>query len=61
MNVKGHTFGAWTTPIVVLQHGSLESAAAVLNSGKRTAILVGDEIEPSADIPAAPFIQGSAG
>src|SRR4051794_14711514 len=57
MNVKGHTSKAWTPPIVVPQHASLESAAALLNAGKKTVIMVGqgalgagDELEQVADV-----------
>ena len=60
--VKGHTSSAWRPPIVVPQLESLKSAAALLNSGKKTVILAGagalgatDELERLAEILAAPI------
>ncbi len=40
MAVKGHTSVAWTPPIVVPQAESLARAADLLNSGKKTVIMV---------------------
>lgn len=68
MDVKGHTSRAWTPPIVVPQQDSLESAAALLNGGKRTVILTGqgalgagDELEKVADALAAPIVKALLG
>jgi pyruvate dehydrogenase (quinone) len=68
MNVKGHTSNAWTPPIVVPQRESLESAAALLNGGKKTVILAGqgalgagDELETIADTLAAPIVKALLG
>ena len=68
MNVEGHTSAAWTPPIVVPQQASLEAAAAVLNAGKRTVLLVGqgalgagDEVEQIADILGAPVVKALLG
>ena len=68
MNVKGHTSSAWRPPIVVPQHESLESAAALLNAGKKTVIMVGqgalgagDELEQVADILGAPIVKALLG
>ncbi|HMB07701.1 MAG TPA: thiamine pyrophosphate-dependent enzyme [Isosphaeraceae bacterium] len=62
--VKGHTSTAWRPPIVVPQAETLKSAAALLNSGKKTVILAGagalaatDELERLADTLAAPIIK----
>jgi len=68
MNVKGHTSKAWTPPIVVPQQESLESAAALLNAGKKTVIMVGqgalgagDEVEQAAEILGAPVVKALLG
>jgi len=68
MEVKGHTSKAWTPPIVVPQQDSLKSAAAVLNSGKNTVMLVGqgalgagDEVEQAAEILGAPVVKALLG
>ena len=68
MNVKGHTSKAWTPPIVVPQHESLRSAAALLNSGKKSVILAGqgalgagDELEQIADTLGAPIVKALLG
>jgi pyruvate dehydrogenase (quinone) len=68
MNVKGHTSVAWTPPIVVPQEETLKSAAALLNAGKKTVILVGqgakgatDDIERLADLLAAPVVKALLG
>jgi thiamine pyrophosphate-dependent acetolactate synthase large subunit-like protein len=60
--VAGHISSAWRPPIVVPQAEALKSAAAVLNAGKKTAILAGqgapgatDELEKVAEILAAPI------
>jgi pyruvate dehydrogenase (quinone)/pyruvate oxidase len=60
--VKGHTSSAWRPPIVVPQLESIKSAAALLNSGKKTVILAGagalgatEELEKLAEILAAPI------
>src|SRR4051812_22915594 len=57
MKVEGHTSKAWTPPIVVPQQDSLQSAAALINGGKKTVLLVGqgalgagDEVERIADL-----------
>lgn len=62
--VKGHTSVAWRPPIVVPQTETLESAAALLNSAKKTVILAGagalgaaDELEKVADILGGPIIK----
>ena len=62
--VKGHTSVAWRPPIVVPQAETLESAAALLNSAKKTVILAGagalgaaDELEKVADILGGPIIK----
>ncbi len=64
MEVKGHTSAAWRPPIVVPQAETLESAAAVLNGGKKTVILAGagalhatDELEKLAEVLAAPIVK----
>jgi thiamine pyrophosphate-dependent acetolactate synthase large subunit-like protein len=68
MDVKGHTSSAWSPPIVVPQTESLRSAAAVLNGGKKTVMLVGqgalgagDEIEQVADVLGAPVTKALLG
>ena len=68
MNVKGHTSSAWRPPIVVPQHDSLEGAAALLNAGKKTVIMVGqgalgagDELEQVADVLGAPIVKALLG
>src|SRR5205807_1328619 len=68
MNVTGHTSKAWSPPIVVPQRASLEVAAAVLNGGQRTVILVGqgalgagDEVEQAADLLGAPVVKALLG
>src|SRR4051794_32867801 len=68
MDVKGHTSRAWTPPIVVPQRASLEAAAAVLNAGKKTVLLVGqgalgagDEVEQAADLLGAPVVKALLG
>jgi pyruvate dehydrogenase (quinone) len=68
MHVAGHTSSAWRPPIVVPQRESLESAAALLNSGQKTVILVGqgalgagDELEELAERLAAPIIKALLG
>ncbi len=68
MDVKGHTSKAWTPPIVVPQEESLKSAAALLNSGKKTVILTGhgalgagDELEAMAETLAAPIVKALLG
>ncbi len=62
--VKGHTSSAWRPPIVVPQTESLKSAAALLNNGKKIAILAGagalhatDELEKLAERLAAPIVK----
>jgi pyruvate dehydrogenase (quinone)/pyruvate oxidase len=67
-SVQGHTSKAWTPPIVVPQAESLASAAALLNGGKRTVILVGqgalgagDELEQVADVLGAPIVKALLG
>ena len=62
--VKGHTSASWRPPINVPQHETLEAAAALLNGGKKTAILAGagalgatDELERVADVLAGPIIK----
>jgi pyruvate dehydrogenase (quinone) len=62
--VKGHTSSSWRPPINVPQRQTLEAAAELLNSGKKTAILAGqgalgatDELERIADVLAAPIIK----
>jgi thiamine pyrophosphate-dependent acetolactate synthase large subunit-like protein len=64
MDVPAHSGNAWRPPIVVPQGGAVESAAAVLNAGKRTVILAGqgalgctDELEKMADTLAGPIIK----
>jgi pyruvate dehydrogenase (quinone) len=68
MNVAGHTSVAWRPPIVVPQAESLESAASLLNAGKKTVIMVGhgakgatDELEQIADILGAPIVKSLLG
>ncbi len=68
MNEPGHTSMAWTPPIVVPEAEALKSAAALLNSGKKTVLLVGqgargatDEIERIADLLAAPVVKALLG
>ena len=68
MNVEGHTSRAWSPPIVVPQRESLESAAAVLNGGKKTVLLVGqgalgagDEVEQAAEVLGAPVAKALLG
>jgi len=68
MNERGHTSIAWTPPIVVPQAESLANAAALLNDGKRTVIMVGqgargptDEIERMAEALAAPVVKALLG
>ncbi|WZO95943.1 thiamine pyrophosphate-binding protein [Isosphaeraceae bacterium EP7] len=68
MNVAGHTSAAWTPPIAVPQRESLESAAALLNSGKKTVILVGqgalgagDDVEAAAERLGAPIVKALLG
>jgi thiamine pyrophosphate-dependent acetolactate synthase large subunit-like protein len=60
--VQGHTSTSWRPPIVVPQMETFKSAAALLNSGKKTVILAGagalgatDELERLADTLAAPI------
>jgi pyruvate dehydrogenase (quinone) len=60
--VQRHTSTSWRPPIVVPQMETLKSAAALLNSGKKTVILAGagalgatDELERLADTLAAPI------
>jgi thiamine pyrophosphate-dependent acetolactate synthase large subunit-like protein len=67
-NVKGHTSKAWTPPIVVPQQASLESAAAIINGGKKTVMLIGqgamgagDEVEQAADVLGAPVVKALLG
>ena len=62
--VEGHTSTAWRPPIVVPPREVLESAAAILNSRKKTVILAGlgalgatDELERVADTLAAPIVK----
>ncbi len=66
--VPGHTSAAWTPPIVIPQRDSLEAAAAVLNAGKRTVLLVGqgalgagDQVEQIAETLAAPIVKALLG
>src|SRR3954453_21281211 len=68
MNVKGHTSKAWRPPIVVPSRESLEAAAALLNAGKKTVIMVGqgalgagDELEQMADVLGAPIVKALLG
>ena len=68
MAVRGHTSKAWTPPIVVPQEESLRSAAAVLNAGQKTVMLVGqgalgagDEVEQAADVLGAPVAKALLG
>ncbi|QEH38016.1 Putative thiamine pyrophosphate-containing protein YdaP [Aquisphaera giovannonii] len=68
MNVKGHTSAAWRPPIVIPQEESLRSAAAILNAGTRTVLLVGqgalgagDEVEKIADLLGAPVVKALLG
>ncbi len=68
MNEPGHTSVAWTPPVVVPQAESLASAAALLNAGKKTVIMVGqgargatDEIERMAEALAAPVVKALLG
>jgi pyruvate dehydrogenase (quinone) len=68
MNVPGHTSSAWRPPIVVPQEESLKSAAALLNAGKKTVLLVGqgalgagDEVEQVAERLAAPVVKALLG
>ncbi len=68
MNEPGHTSTAWRPPIVVPQADSLASAAALLNAGKKTVIMVGqgaqgatDELEQMADVLAAPIVKALLG
>jgi pyruvate dehydrogenase (quinone)/pyruvate oxidase len=68
MDIKGHTSVAWTPPIVVPSADSLERAARLLNSGKKTVIMVGhgalggcDEIEAIADKLGAPIVKSLLG
>src|SRR5262249_18918627 len=67
-NVNGHTSSAWTPPIVIPQEESLKSAAALLNSGKKTVVLcgqgamgAGDELEKAAETLAAPIVKALLG
>src|SRR4051794_5456168 len=64
MFLKGHTSASWRPPINVPQRETLETAAALLNSGKKTAILAGagalgaaDELEEAAELLAGPIIK----
>jgi pyruvate dehydrogenase (quinone) len=68
MNVAGHTSVAWRRPIVVPQGESLEAAAALLNAGKKTVIMVGhgakgatDELEKVAELLGAPIVKSLLG
>jgi len=68
MDVKGHTSKAWTPPIVVPQQESLKAAAAILNAGTKTVMLVGhgalgagDEVEQAADILGSPVVKALLG
>ena len=68
MNVKGHTSKAWRPPIVVPEREALEGAAALLNAGKKTVIMVGqgalgagDELEKLADVLGAPIVKALLG
>jgi pyruvate dehydrogenase (quinone) len=68
MAVEGHTSVTWTPPIVVPQGESLASAAALLNAGKKTGIMVGQgalgagaEVEKIADILGAPVVKSLLG
>jgi thiamine pyrophosphate-dependent acetolactate synthase large subunit-like protein len=67
-NVPGHTSNAWRPAIVVPQAETLQSAAALLNGGKKTVILTGqgalgagDELEKVADTLAAPIVKALLG
>jgi pyruvate dehydrogenase (quinone) len=66
--VKGHTSSAWRPPIVVPQMESLKSAAALLNSVKKTVILAGagalratEELEQLAELLGAPIAKALLG
>lgn len=68
MNEPGHTSVAWRPPIVVPQAESLASAATLLNSGKKTVIMVGqgargatDELERMAETLGAPVVKALLG
>jgi pyruvate dehydrogenase (quinone)/pyruvate oxidase len=68
MNQLGHTSNAWAPPIVVPARADLERAAAVLNEGKRVAIVIGsgargarEEIEQLAETLAAPVAKALLG
>jgi pyruvate dehydrogenase (quinone)/pyruvate oxidase len=66
--VYGHTAARWSPPVVVPCGADLDAAAAVLNAGKRTAILAGqgalgagDELERAADLLGAPIVKALLG
>jgi pyruvate dehydrogenase (quinone) len=68
MQVKGHTSVAWRPPIVVPQMETLKSAAALLNAGKKTVVMVGqgakgatDEVEQLAEVLGAPVVKALLG
>ncbi len=62
--VKGHTSSAWRPAVVVPQSETLKSAAALLNSVKKTVIFAGqgalhatDELEQLAEVLGAPIVK----
>ncbi len=68
MNVKGHTSDAWHPPVTIPQPDTLAEAAAVLNQGKKVAIIVGQgalgagaEVEALAEALGAPVIKALLG
>ena len=68
MNEKGHTSVAWRPPVVVPEEETLKSAAALLNAGKKTVIMVGqgakgatDEVERIAEALGAPVVKALLG
>ncbi len=68
MMVKGHTAVAWRPPTVVPEAETIKTAAAILNSTKRTVILTGqgamgagDTLEKVADTLGAPIVKALLG
>ncbi|HVX10155.1 MAG TPA: thiamine pyrophosphate-dependent enzyme [Pirellulales bacterium] len=68
MAVKGHTSHEWRPPVSVPPSAALESAAALLNEGKKVTMLIGqgamgagDLVEKLADALAAPVVKALLG
>ena len=66
--VPGHTSTAWSSPPAIPCRDELQRAAAVLNNGKKTAILAGqgalgarDELERTAELLGAPIVKALLG